>query len=64
VGVVRKIHRWDAKRVTAQVDFPHRMECHYLHCFERVSNADRTIAILKHGMVFGPVAQIAGPVHG
>ena len=51
VGRVRAVNN-DFK--TAQIDFPHRMECHGLKYIELATEAERTVSNLKHGPVYGP----------
>ncbi len=62
VGIVRRIHDWGAKRkTTVAVDFPHRLEVHYLEEVELAHDATRAMSMLKWGPMYGPEIRLAAP---
>lgn len=53
VGRVRNIKIWGGKtKPSAQIDFPHRMECHALDAVELALDTERTVSVLRTGHVF------------
>lgn len=62
VGIVRNIKIWGGNAsTTAQIDFPHRMECHRLEDIELARDADRAMSMLKHGPMYGPSIRLQPP---